>query len=210
MIDDDECGAVGGLRIGRRNRSTRRKPAPVPLCPPQIPHDLTWARTRAAAMGSRRLTAWAMARSADESHASLWMTSPVFTTNMCGQIPSHHQQRQDSVNLWAEVRSPPLRPSHFTDTGYWLHLSYFSSNVLNWTVETFVHQYPSAHVVSTRRCSTTLQPWGASIAVRKSSWTLSWSRTTIFWPARSPDFNPLDYFCVVIFGNQSIHPYSRH
>jgi hypothetical protein len=33
MIDDD-YGAVGGIRIGRGNRSTRRKPAPVPLCPP--------------------------------------------------------------------------------------------------------------------------------------------------------------------------------
>jgi hypothetical protein len=42
MIDDDECGAVGGMRIGRGNRSTRKKPAPVSLCPPQIPHDLTW------------------------------------------------------------------------------------------------------------------------------------------------------------------------
>jgi hypothetical protein len=30
---DDECEAVGGMRIGRGNRSTRRKPAPVPLCP---------------------------------------------------------------------------------------------------------------------------------------------------------------------------------
>jgi hypothetical protein len=40
MINDD-YGAVGGMRIGRGNRSTRRKPAPVPLCPPQIPHDLT-------------------------------------------------------------------------------------------------------------------------------------------------------------------------
>jgi hypothetical protein len=29
MIDDDECAAVGGMRIGRRNRSTRRKPTPV-------------------------------------------------------------------------------------------------------------------------------------------------------------------------------------
>jgi hypothetical protein len=27
----------------------------MPLCPPQIPHDLTWARTRAAAVGSQRL-----------------------------------------------------------------------------------------------------------------------------------------------------------
>jgi hypothetical protein len=38
--DDDECGAVGGMRIGKGNRSTWRKPAPVPLCPPQIPNDL--------------------------------------------------------------------------------------------------------------------------------------------------------------------------
>jgi hypothetical protein len=57
MIDDDECGAVGGMRIDRENRSTRRKPVPVPHCPPQIPHDLTWARTRIATVGSRRLIA---------------------------------------------------------------------------------------------------------------------------------------------------------
>jgi hypothetical protein len=30
---------------------------PVLLCPPQILHDLTWDRTRAVAVGSRRLTA---------------------------------------------------------------------------------------------------------------------------------------------------------
>jgi hypothetical protein len=57
MVDDDECGAVGGMRIGRGNRSIRRKPVPVPLCPPQNPHNLIWARTRAAAVGSGRLTA---------------------------------------------------------------------------------------------------------------------------------------------------------
>jgi hypothetical protein len=54
---EDECGAVGGMRIVRGNRSTRRKRAPAPLSPPQIPHDLTWARTRSAEVGSRRLTA---------------------------------------------------------------------------------------------------------------------------------------------------------
>jgi hypothetical protein len=37
LIDDGDCGAVGGMKIGRGNRSTRRKPAPAPLCPPQIP-----------------------------------------------------------------------------------------------------------------------------------------------------------------------------
>jgi hypothetical protein len=57
MIDDDEYGAVGGMRIGRGNRSTRRKPPPMPLCPPQIPHDLIWARTPAAKVRSQRLTA---------------------------------------------------------------------------------------------------------------------------------------------------------
>jgi hypothetical protein len=55
--DDDEGGAGGGIRIGRGHRNTRIKPAPVPFCPPQIPYDLTWARTRAAVVGIRRLTA---------------------------------------------------------------------------------------------------------------------------------------------------------
>jgi hypothetical protein len=31
---DYDNGEIGGM-IGRGNRSTRRKPAPVPLCPPQ-------------------------------------------------------------------------------------------------------------------------------------------------------------------------------
>jgi hypothetical protein len=47
MIDEGDCGAVGGMKIGRGNQSTQRKPAPMPLCPPQIPHD----QTRAAAVG---------------------------------------------------------------------------------------------------------------------------------------------------------------
>jgi hypothetical protein len=33
--------ATNGMRIGRGNWSTWRKPARVPLYPPQIPHDLT-------------------------------------------------------------------------------------------------------------------------------------------------------------------------
>jgi hypothetical protein len=54
---DDECGAVSGRRIGRGNRSSRGTPAPVPLCPPQIPHDLTWVQTGAAAVRNLRPTA---------------------------------------------------------------------------------------------------------------------------------------------------------
>jgi hypothetical protein len=41
------------MKIGRGNRSTWRKPAPAPLCPPQIPLDQTWDRTQAASVGSQ-------------------------------------------------------------------------------------------------------------------------------------------------------------
>jgi hypothetical protein len=51
---DDECGAVGGMRIGRGKGSTRIKAAPVPIGLPQISLDLI--------RGSRRLTAWSMTR----------------------------------------------------------------------------------------------------------------------------------------------------
>jgi hypothetical protein len=48
---DYDYGEIGGM-IGRGNRSTRIKPAPVPLCPPQTPHAAR-TRTRAAAVGSQ-------------------------------------------------------------------------------------------------------------------------------------------------------------
>jgi hypothetical protein len=52
---DYDAGEIGGM-IGKGNRSTRRKPAPLPLCPLQTPHAVRM-RTRAAAMGSQGLTA---------------------------------------------------------------------------------------------------------------------------------------------------------
>jgi hypothetical protein len=49
--DDGETGEM----IGRGNRSTRRKHAPVPLCTPQTPLAAR-TRIRAAAVGTQRLT----------------------------------------------------------------------------------------------------------------------------------------------------------
>jgi hypothetical protein len=48
-------GEIGGM-IGKGNRSTRRKPAPMLLGLPQTPHAAR-TRTRAAAVGTQRLTA---------------------------------------------------------------------------------------------------------------------------------------------------------
>jgi hypothetical protein len=53
---DYDDGEIGGMMIGKENRSTRRKPDPVPLCPPQISHAAR-TRTLAAAVGKQRLTA---------------------------------------------------------------------------------------------------------------------------------------------------------
>jgi hypothetical protein len=55
--DDYDDGEFDGMMVGIGNRTTRRTPAPAPLCPPQIPLDQTRAPTRAAAVGSQRLTA---------------------------------------------------------------------------------------------------------------------------------------------------------
>jgi hypothetical protein len=50
------------------------KPVPVPLGPPQIPHGLTRDRTRASAVGGRRLSAWAMTRSDFEGYSSVFIS----------------------------------------------------------------------------------------------------------------------------------------
>jgi hypothetical protein len=57
---DYDDGEIGGM-IGRGNLSTRRKRAPMTLCPPQTPHAAR-TRTWAAAVGRQRLTAGATAR----------------------------------------------------------------------------------------------------------------------------------------------------
>jgi hypothetical protein len=105
------CGAVGGMRIGRGNRSTQKKLAPVPRCPPQIQHDLAWARTRAAAVGSRRLTAWAMARPLvtglkieQPNHEQNFVSNEFDLNSIClrkfiSRVSSFHQ-RQCNCKLW--------------------------------------------------------------------------------------------------------------
>jgi hypothetical protein len=57
MIGEGDCGAIGGMKIGKETQSTRRTSAPAQFCPPQIPHDQIRVRIRAAAVGSQRLSA---------------------------------------------------------------------------------------------------------------------------------------------------------
>jgi hypothetical protein len=56
-----ECGERRWNDIDRRKpKNSEKNLFAVPLCPPQIPHGLTRARTRDFAVRGRRLTAWAM------------------------------------------------------------------------------------------------------------------------------------------------------
>jgi hypothetical protein len=41
------------MRIGKGKLNAQRKPAPLPFCPPEIPHDLTWDRTFVVALESQ-------------------------------------------------------------------------------------------------------------------------------------------------------------
>jgi hypothetical protein len=53
------------------------KPVPVPFCPPQIPHGLTPARTRASEVRRRRLTPWVMARPCNTITGSPFFSPPM-------------------------------------------------------------------------------------------------------------------------------------
>jgi hypothetical protein len=59
---DCEDGEFGGMKIGRGAEVLGENLPPESPCPPQIPLDQTRGRTRAAAVGSQRLTAWVMTR----------------------------------------------------------------------------------------------------------------------------------------------------
>jgi hypothetical protein len=54
MIDDYECGAVGGMKIGRGNRSTRRKPATAPLF--RYKSHMTWPGLEPGQRGGKTAT----------------------------------------------------------------------------------------------------------------------------------------------------------
>jgi hypothetical protein len=92
----DEYGAFGAMRNGKGDWSTRRKHAPVPLCPPQIQHDLTWGRTQATAAGSRRLTAWAMALSERMSTLQLRFETGLFNliVNLRRYVQSYAKEQK--------------------------------------------------------------------------------------------------------------------
>jgi hypothetical protein len=82
--NEDDCGEHDGMKIGRGIWSSRRKPAPAPLLSITKSHVPTRVWTRAAAVGSRRLTAWAMARPSFQLTAISYFQKAVLVTSVIG------------------------------------------------------------------------------------------------------------------------------
>jgi hypothetical protein len=114
---DCEDREFGGMKIGRGYRGTRRKPTPAPLCPPQIPLYQTRARTRAFAVGSQRLTAWAMRglTSFRKQGLQLSIASCYCRENEVGRM------QPIAVLLWACATEVGKEPgfSYRTEIGLW-------------------------------------------------------------------------------------------
>jgi hypothetical protein len=80
----------------------REKPVPVPLCPPQISHGLTQARTRASAVRGRWLTTWAMAW--PKCHLHLYNTVVIRTGPVCLRF------KPCGFHLWESKSSASVQP----------------------------------------------------------------------------------------------------
>jgi hypothetical protein len=82
----------GGMIYLQGKPKNSEKTCLVPLCPSQIPHGLTRARTRAYAVRGQRLTAWAMARPPKACSWSYMCTFSTyrFTSLSHGQTYSYH------------------------------------------------------------------------------------------------------------------------
>jgi hypothetical protein len=96
---DDECGAVGGLRIGRGNRSTRRKPAPSATLSTTNP---TWPDP-GLERGPPQWEAWAMARLNFLLLAAVPWVSPSLCASLSMDLPlslfsSIYHRSRASVN----------------------------------------------------------------------------------------------------------------
>jgi hypothetical protein len=90
-------GVDCGLNEWQGKPKYRSKPAPVPLSAPQIPHDLTRARTRAIAVASRWLTAWATGRPASNRPAhrpTLWSWALTGSPPVVWPVPGFYGTRR--------------------------------------------------------------------------------------------------------------------
>jgi hypothetical protein len=104
----DYDGEIGGM-IGRGNWSTRRKPAPVQLCPPQTTHAAR-TRTRTTAVGSQRnlyvtFRSAFKSRSGDGTHVPLQYLSALLQHFVRKTWSTHTHMHEEGasklISIWS-------------------------------------------------------------------------------------------------------------
>jgi hypothetical protein len=97
-------GGFCGMKIGRGNRSTRKKPAPAPLCQPQIPLD---QNLTAVAVGSQLLTVWAV--------WAFWAMARLNSVFVI-EVHDNHLLAPDICEVNAEIQRHLFEPSKLTES----------------------------------------------------------------------------------------------
>jgi hypothetical protein len=99
---------------GKPKNSVKKKPVPVPLCPPQFPHGLIRAGTLTSAVRGRRITALVMARPRLWSWSSLCRLLYFVRGRAMAQVVS---RRPFAVKSWVSSCGICGRQSG-TETGF--------------------------------------------------------------------------------------------
>jgi hypothetical protein len=113
MIDDDERGAVGGMRIGRGNRSTRKKPASMSLpahfsrAVRHVPNSTYHDRR----IGRGGPTAWPPRSTPNLNPLDFYLWKHI--KPLCMQFLL--TTRRHFIALWTPVRLSATPPASFTD-----------------------------------------------------------------------------------------------
>jgi hypothetical protein len=100
-------GSHDGMILRVESRWIRKNPVPVPLCSPQIPHGLTWARTRSSTLRGRRLTRNRLLV-CDTSfiHAQYFLLRFLLFQGDCSHEWTAKEQVAD-LGIWANLGSLP-------------------------------------------------------------------------------------------------------
>jgi hypothetical protein len=104
MIHDDECGAIGGMIIGRGKPKYSEKPLRVPLYPPQISQALTWARIREAGDKPRDLWYGLEPCVTVFEFPSVASVPEVYNVTVCSTVYHRRWSRIDEVQRFGRTR----------------------------------------------------------------------------------------------------------
>jgi hypothetical protein len=159
-----EYGAAVGWYWQGKPKDSEINLSQLPLCPPQIPRGLTWARACASAVSSRRLTAWPI--------ACLLLDKPYqrLKKSVKHYLPSFKAVETDASLLVCSFATHPRGMTCLSLTRNWTELEHHNAQPdpeLNWTgtsqrtliLSLFVYSSPATFLSSQRNRQGCIPSW---------------------------------------------------